>query len=426
MVAAPRVLTPTSKSARRHSWISSQAWAILLLGWDVLGDASFGSNGCHAENFTRRQRQSRNAQCADASLAELELVRRPARLDLLPDIALIELSSASGLSGPVDGMSTLANVRMAREIAIEAFFNGLQLTPALGRFHIMEEITRTTGIESQREVYREFYDQQWGAEFTFSLQNTKVWDSGVDLIRNWQAASQARSWPSLMVNMVEASLRKNFEEVTPLSTKKIRFIRDRLAGHLKSSGETLRPAFYRKLEDALVDLDRHADHSMESARDQVISEMDDVWDHLVPLRMFHNMIWSSEITAYASLYYNYEWFMKECVRRARNLEDYEFHSPDLGKVFTEGLGYKCTNEPEIQIAKYTRHALIHNGGHLTAKLKSLPHRHRTEDGELQIAATETTRLFHTLKDKAMLLAKAAKNVESLQLHLSESPPPDAG
>ena len=76
----------------------------------------------------------------------------------------------------------------------------------------MEEIMRITGIESVREVYRGFYDEDWAAEFRFKLQNTKVWEASVDLTRNWLAASQARSWPWLMVEMVDASLKKSWKK----------------------------------------------------------------------------------------------------------------------------------------------------------------------------------------------------------------------
>jgi hypothetical protein len=229
-----------------------------------------------------------------------------------------------------------------------------------------------------------------------------------------------------MVEMVEVSLQKKLEETVPLGTKKVRFIRDRLIAHLKNHGEKCRPAFYRKLEAALVALDEHADRAMETARDAVSHYTENVWEQLIPLGPFHNMIWSSERAAYVSLYYNYECFLKECVHQAWNLPTYELNSADLGKVFNEGLGYKCTNDQEVQIAKHTRTSLVHNGGRAIPKLIDLPHRHKIEGDEIQIGASETTRLYHTLKDKALLLANAAKSVEALQLPAPEGPPTDAG
>ncbi len=285
----------------------------------------------------------------------------------------------------------------------------------------MEEITRITGIESLRTLYRGFYDENWGAEFRFALQDTKLWEAGVDLTRNWLAASQARSWPWLMVEMVDASLVRSLEEAVPFSTRKIRFIRNYLASHLKASGESARPAFYRKLEAALVDLDTHATRSMETARKQVLSDMDDVWQQLVPVPMFHNMIWSSERSAYVALYYNYECFLKESVRRARDADTYQWNAADLSTVFGTVLGPQCTNDIELQIAKHARTSLAHNGGQMIKQLKNLPHRHRLEDNEIQIGASETTRLYHLLKDKAMLLAKAAKSIEALELPAPEEP-----
>jgi hypothetical protein len=274
----------------------------------------------------------------------------------------------------------------------------------------LTDVERTTAIEERRDSYRPFFDWHWGRELRQLTDQTKLRDATVDLIRNWQAASQLRTWPDVMTKMAEHSLRRGLDEIAPILPRKVGYICDNLVNRLEQMGEKHRPAFWRKLKVAIAELDERATKAANTAKEQTIAGLPDAWLDLIQLDIFHNMVWNSERTCYASLYFNYECFLKECVRIKRGIDRFRVDGNfgrEFKSDFDETLTQLCWRDEDVNIARLARLCLAHNGGKITPELAALPHPFMVEDGELQIAATMTTVLYLSLKERVTTLVQTA-------------------
>lgn len=274
----------------------------------------------------------------------------------------------------------------------------------------MADIERTTAVENDLNAYEGFFDEDWGKDFMRILKGSKLQEIGYDLARNWHAASSARSLPHLMIKCMDALQHKNLEEIEPLGNKKISVFRDKVVSSMEGKGEKMRPMFRKKLQDTLNELDQHATSMLRSAKNQSHDKMEDHWGYLVNNQHFHSCLWSSERTCYGSIYYSYEWFLKECVRVFKGESTYRV-GRDFKKDFNDAFGQQmtetCWTDQEVNIARLTRSALVHNGGRVTKDLRKHKHPFHLEGEELQIGASVTTSLYQLLAGKAESLAEFA-------------------
>ena len=91
----------------------------------------------------------------------------------------------------------------------------------------MEDIERITCVEDDLEAYQGFFDEDWGNDFMKIVRGSKLQEIGFDLACNWQATSNARSLPWLMIKCLDAQQRSQLEGIQPFSNQKIRLFRDR-------------------------------------------------------------------------------------------------------------------------------------------------------------------------------------------------------
>jgi hypothetical protein len=280
--------------------------------------------------------------------------------------------------------------------------------------------SRTISYDPRLESYKEFFDPKWGEEFLDLLDHTKLNNAGLDLVRNWHGVSNARSLPWLMMHCLDASTVQGFEEAEPLDTYKVRFIRDHLINHLRKRGVNLRPMVFKQLQDALVELDEHADKALTTARSTVIQNRPDHWEEFLQVNSFFpTCLWALERICFCALYYNYECFLTECVRVKRGEPGYRIlRHDDFKNDFRDAFGapiqQACWSDQPVVIARMTRHALVHNGGRMTRDLEKQPHSFLVNDGEIQFGAPHTNGLFNLLKDKALTLAKVADAMVDLR------------
>jgi hypothetical protein len=283
----------------------------------------------------------------------------------------------------------------------------------------MTEIHRTTFIESRLDAYEAFFEPEWKWAFMQVIRDTKLQEVGFDLVRNWEAASNARALPWVMIKCLEVAERRKVEEFEPLETRKIRILRDRLVARMEAKGEKMRPMFRQKLQEAVNELDSEASEILEKVRQSTCQSLPDLWDVLTKAESFHSSLWNSERTCYGSIYYSYEWFLRECVRIKRGEPDYRMgRADDFKQDFKEAFGQSltdlCWTDQQVNVARLTRHALVHNGGRITAQLQRQPHPFRIEGEELQFAASHTTALYHLLKKRAYRLTEEAAKMPEFQ------------
>lgn len=281
----------------------------------------------------------------------------------------------------------------------------------------MPEIKRTTYIQDRLDAYEGFFDPEWKWDFMQVIQGTKLQEVGFDLVRNWEAASNARAMPWVMIKCLEVAEHRKIEEAEPLEIKKIRILKEKLLARIESQGERLRPMLRKKLQQAINEVDDEATEALRKAKNKVHESQRDLWESLADVEAFHSSLWSSERTCYAPLYYSYEWFLKECLGIKRNESDFrigrEFQR-QFRKAFGESLTSMCWTDQRVNVARLARHAFAHNGGRITKELAKQPHSFRLEGDEIQVAASMTTALFHLLKDRALELTKAAVEMPEFQ------------
>lgn len=272
-------------------------------------------------------------------------------------------------------------------------------------------ITRTASFDPRIESYQQFFDENWASELGSLVEGTILDSPTLDLVRNWHAISNARALPWLMVQCLDRSLAQELEEVMPLDIRKLKFIRENLLSQLEQSGTKVRPMFRKKLHDALVALDKRADEVMVKAKRTVIENQSSVWEaFLEENTYFPTSLWALERICYCSLYYNYEYFLTECVRIKRNEPEYrmprhEDFKDDFKAAFGVDCQQACWSDQKVVIARLARHSLVHNGGRLTPQLEKQPHGFLVNDGEIQVAAPHTTALFNLLIGKVLMLSR---------------------
>jgi len=222
-----------------------------------------------------------------------------------------------------------------------------------------------------------------------------------------------------MIKCLEASGRTTVENFDPLDNRKIRILKDKIVFRMETKGERMRPAFRRKLQESVEEIDKEATEILRRLKQQTIDSEKGLWQSLASTEMFHASLWSSERNYYGSLYYSYEWFLRECVRTKLGQPRYQMtraenFKKDFESCFGKSITQACWTDQQINIARLTRHALVHNGGRITDKLGKQPHPFRVESEELQIAATHSTELYNLLKDRALELAKATSKMHEFR------------
>lgn len=273
----------------------------------------------------------------------------------------------------------------------------------------MPDIQRNTYVESRLESYKGFFDRHWKHELLALAKGTKIQGIAFDLARNWEAASNARALPWVLIKCLEVAEHCAIDDFEPMEFRKIQILASKLVSKMESRGEKMQPMFRKKLQDAVNEIDQEFTEALRQLKNDTHESRENHWDVLLGEESFHSSVWGSERTCYGSIYYGYEWFLKECVRLKRGEAEYrvgrEFKG-DFKDAFGETLAALCWTDQQVNIARLARSVLVHNGGRITEKLSRQPHPFRIEEGELQISATVTTELFHLLKDKVLELTRA--------------------
>lgn len=274
------------------------------------------------------------------------------------------------------------------------------------------ELQRQTAIDSRIESYQGFFDPRWARSFLEASQDSKLREPAFALVCDWDCASNARSLPWVLATCLQRFLDCEFEQYEPLDLRKIRILRDKLVSKLEQKGETVRPMLRKKLIEAIEEVDVEATDICNWTRKSVQSTQDDLWDVLVAEQAFLTAVWASERACYGTVYYAYECFIRECIRTASGEPEYRVERAEqvkdrLKSDFGAELTQACWSDQQINIARLTRNALVHNGGFLTDQLRKQPHGFRVDGELIQIGAPETTNLFELLKQRALQIAQYA-------------------
>lgn len=128
-----------------------------------------------------------------------------------------------------------------------------------------------------------------------------------------------------------------------------------------------------------------------------------LWESYLKTEPFTMTVWASQRISYVAFYNAYEAFLTHCVRLALGQPNLRSMDKAFNKAlqtrFTKDLSETCWLRPEIHVGRLVRHALSHNGGRETDKLKEQGHSIRMIDGDdvLHIAPADIHSLLRSLK-----------------------------
>ena len=143
---------------------------------------------------------------------------------------------------------------------------------------------------------------------------------------------------------------------------------------------------------------------------------DAMWQEMLQNSEFRFALIGSQRSCYGAVYYAYEDFLTRCIGLTKGETDYRlFRRKDFQREITAEFGSavcdQCWDNAAVNLARVTRHAVVHNGCRVTDEFKEAvkvaKYPFVVEGDEIQIMAPDTSSLFRLLKDRATLLISAA-------------------
>jgi hypothetical protein len=281
----------------------------------------------------------------------------------------------------------------------------------------MDDITRTIQFNPSLEAYTGFFCDEWKHCFLKTTRTSRLRDHGFDLARTWEAISNARQLPWLMAKCLDSDSCEKLDSYEPWNCRKIRILGNKLVARLEKLGERIRPMFRNRLNKAIKELGEEIDTMRSDSAARVLEKRDDIWEMLMEQHVFLTSLWGLERMSYGGLYYGYEWYLCQCLRLKTGQLQHRWEAKsrkEFRSEFGSDLAKSCLEDAEIQLARVTRNALVHNGGRTTPELNKLSHTFIIEGGEIQINAEHTTSLFHKLKDRVIELTRVAVTLPEFQ------------
>jgi hypothetical protein len=271
-------------------------------------------------------------------------------------------------------------------------------------------MTKNVRVEPHLESYRSFFDHAWFGKWTEETTGTPLYQPVFDLGFMWRCSANTHLLPWLMATTIQQTIERKTNMAEPFGKKYVSAVQQRLAKRMGSS--------LRKTQR----------HRMQVELDKILREVSAVMaipDLLPPETMWQSFLQNSEFQfalvgsqrlCYGAIYYAYEDFLTRCVGLAKGKTDYRlFRQKDFQKEIAAEFGStvcdQCWDDPAVNLARVTRHALVHNGCRVTDEFKEAQKAAKRPlvvcDDEVQIMAPDTSSLFLLLKDRATLLISAA-------------------
>jgi hypothetical protein len=261
------------------------------------------------------------------------------------------------------------------------------------------EVSKGIFLESRLDAYRSFFDHKWAEDVMQATAGSLFEAPAFNLCAAWRGVANTSAMPWIAFTMFKGfadGLAANHE---PFGMKWVKETRNRLVRELRgeithTKAKLLSNALERIFEELSVGL----------AQQPYSVDLSEIWSKLLARHELQMAIWGSQRLCYGALYYAYEDFIVQCVGAAKG--DASFRVANAGetrKALDATLGASttdfCWTDPDIEIARLTRNALVHSGGRLTPELSRVPHGFKVIDGELQITAPRTRSLHETLKSR---------------------------
>ncbi len=279
-------------------------------------------------------------------------------------------------------------------------------------------ITYPIFVDEELESYQTFFDHTWAANIDKLAAGTKLESPIFNLCVNWKAAANTCIGPWLICNSVSEFSAGFAMGREPFAVQLINAYANRLPAEMPSLSNMRRKelsAAVRKIGTELKDLlAQQAQKFTVSANEMWTTFLNGAASY-----EFRLNIWGSQRTSYGTIYHTYENFIREAVGLALGMSNYKAPQlstllKDCSRLFGKPIADVCLDDADVKAARLVRNALAHNGGKETNQLHGVVHGIRIENGELQIMAPDTRRLFDMLKDRAYKLAEKAITLPAIR------------
>jgi hypothetical protein len=145
---------------------------------------------------------------------------------------------------------------------------------------------------------------------------------------------------------------------------------------------------------------------------------EEIWPHFLDDTMyeFRVAIWGSQRFCFGALYHAYENYFREVLAVKKGDPDYRFHNfrqlvEHTTAEFGESIADQCLKGEFLDISRWVRNSLAHNGGKENKDLRELrktqDHGIPVESGFLQIMAPDNKALISALERRVTILTESA-------------------
>ena len=269
---------------------------------------------------------------------------------------------------------------------------------------------KTVHIEVLLDSYRDFFDRDWFEKRTEDTRGTALYQPVFDLGAAWRYAANTHVLPWLLATMVQGATEMNLSTTEPFGK---RYVTDMHNLLVERMGDSLRNMQRKQLQR---ELDAIYDKACAITVTVSVGMPDLMWQRMLQNSEFRFALVGSQRLCYGAVYYAYEDFVTRCVGLAKGQIDYRmFRQKDFQREITTEFGdvvcATCWDDVDINLARVTRHALVHNGCRVTSEFREASRTATNalvvENDEIQIMAPDTTTLFRLLKNRADRLIAAA-------------------
>jgi hypothetical protein len=273
-------------------------------------------------------------------------------------------------------------------------------------------------VDDRLESYTTFFDHAWAATIDKLALGTKLEVPVFDLLVSWRAAANTCLLPWLTCTSVSGFSTGFAMGREPFALQLINACAKRLPEEMPGLSNMRR----KEVSAAVRKIGTELKVALDEQSQEVTVAADALWSALLngtAAYEFRLSIWGSQRISYGALCHAYENFIREAIGLALGIANYKgghvaLLLKDCERSFGKPIADLCLADADVESARLVRNALAHNGGKETTKLHGLAHRIRVENGELQIMAPDTRRLFDLLKVRAYKLTEVAITLPSIR------------
>jgi hypothetical protein len=279
-------------------------------------------------------------------------------------------------------------------------------------------ITHRIFVDDPLESYQTFFDHTWVENIDTMVAGTKLERPIFNLCVSWKAAANTCILPWLICDSVSEFSVGFTMGREPFAAQVIEACAKRLPNEMSRLSNMQRKELIAAVKKIGTEL---RDRLAQQAHEFTVSA-NQMWMAFLNgagASEFRLSIWGSQRTAFGAIYHAYENLLREAVSLASGRPQYKVRKvstllTDCANLFGQPIADMCLADPDVRAARLVRNALAHNGGKETAELCGVAHGIRLENGELQIMAPDTRRLFDLLKVRVFKLAEKAVTLPTIR------------